>query len=514
MLPSLGLFKSLPCPLYPSCNRNPCLFSHTIQPPKPKPKPQPLKKPDPINKRKREEEDLANKRQRPEQSKKPSSSLAGKSKLIPTSSTAKQTISERKPVVDQRDQIDLTRSKQRVAHKATFKATGPPLISPNARSVIPLKVRQTIATKIYEQFERIYLPLQQPDVATEHAKRQEEDILSKITNLAGYKQLATSTLVHLKKRPVSTGEKDIGLDGEWVDPATVKDTLAELKAKAEKCICSLEQLKQLEYPLPDLFTNTVSTEDMVMGRVGEEHDCDRCKSRYIIKDILDNKDAVACDYHPLRLMMTKRFGEKQRLHPCCSEPGDSKGCTKGAHVYKDTRLDVMHAKIPFVQAPSVDASVSKCKLVALDCEMGYTTGGMELIRLTAVDEGMNVLVDELVLPMNMIIDLNSAYSGVNTLEGAKHDLASLRDELFKHIDRDTILVGHGLENDMNALRIVHTRIIDTVALYPHSAGLPFRNSLRQLASRHLKKFIQTGSDGHDSLEDARTCIELLEAYKL
>jgi hypothetical protein len=28
----------------------------------------------------------------------------------------------------------------------------------------------------------------------------------------------------------------------------------------------------------------------------------------------------------------------------------------------------------------------------------------------------------------------------------------------------------------------------------------------------LKKFIQTGTDGHDSFEDARVCIELLEAY--
>lgn len=28
MLPTLGLFKSLPCPLFPNCNRDPCVFSH------------------------------------------------------------------------------------------------------------------------------------------------------------------------------------------------------------------------------------------------------------------------------------------------------------------------------------------------------------------------------------------------------------------------------------------------------------------------------------------------------
>jgi hypothetical protein len=31
MLPSLGLFKSIPCPLYPNCSRNPCFYSHKTQ---------------------------------------------------------------------------------------------------------------------------------------------------------------------------------------------------------------------------------------------------------------------------------------------------------------------------------------------------------------------------------------------------------------------------------------------------------------------------------------------------
>jgi RNA exonuclease 1 len=49
-------------------------------------------------------------------------------------------------------------------------------------------------------------------------------------------------------------------------------------------------------------------------------------------------------------------------------------------------------------------------------------------------------------------------------------------------------------------------------LFPHKNGLPYRNSLRLLSSMHLKKFIQTGTEGHDSFEDARVCIELLELY--
>lgn len=69
---------------------------------------------------------------------------------------------------------------------------------------------------------------------------------------------------------------------------------------------------------------------------------------------------------------------------------------------------------------------------------------MELVRITAVDEHNKTLLDELVFPSHMIIDLNSRFSGIKTLEGAKMDLATVRKELFKYVDSDTILLGHGL----------------------------------------------------------------------
>lgn len=78
---------------------------------------------------------------------------------------------------------------------------------------------------------------------------------------------------------------------------------------------------------------------------------------------------------------------------------------------------------------------------------------MELIRLTVVDGKGNTLLDELVLPSHIVIDLNSRYSGITTLAGARHNLETIRKELFKYIDEETILVGHGLENDMHALRV-------------------------------------------------------------
>jgi hypothetical protein len=65
-------------------------------------------------------------------------------------------------------------------------------------------------------------------------------------------------------------------------------------------------------------------------------------------------------------------------------------------------------------------------------------------------------------------------------ERAKLPLASIRRLLGALIDENTILVGHGLENDLKAMRMIHPRVIDTIALFPHALGFPYRRALRDL----------------------------------
>lgn len=154
---------------------------------------------------------------------------------------------------------------------------------------------------------------------------------------------------------------------------------------------------------------------------------------------------------------------------------------------------------------------------------------MELIRLTAVSwpDG-KPLLDILVRPMGEILDLNSRFSGVfpehyataipynpssptqETSDSEPQPLqvvdspAAAREVLFQHIQPDTPLIGHAIDNDLNTCRIIHPTIIDTVILYPAPrGGLPFRMSLKTLCRKFLEREIQTGGDrGHDSKEDA------------
>lgn len=80
-------------------------------------------------------------------------------------------------------------------------------------------------------------------------------------------------------------------------------------------------------------------------------------------------------------------------------------------------------------------------------------------------------------------DLNTRFSGIHPEEYAERSvlpLESIRRALARFISADTILIGHALDNDLRALRIVHRRVVDTAALFPHSRGPPYRRALRDL----------------------------------
>lgn len=155
------------------------------------------------------------------------------------------------------------------------------------------------------------------------------------------------------------------------------------------------------------------------------------------------------------------------------------------------------------------------KVFALDCEMCFTGRGLELAKVTVVAHDGSLVYDKFVQPESEIIDYNTRFSGIKPSDfhpTNRHNIRSIREvqrELVEFIEEDTILIGHGLENDLRALKLIHKRIIDTSIAFPHFSGLPFRRSLKSLTKSILKRDIQTCHTGHDSYEDSLACVELM-----
>ncbi|KAI9246220.1 hypothetical protein BDA99DRAFT_527143 [Phascolomyces articulosus] len=160
---------------------------------------------------------------------------------------------------------------------------------------------------------------------------------------------------------------------------------------------------------------------------------------------------------------------------------------------------------------AVKEPIPKKRLIAIDCEMVETSEGKALARVTLVNEDGNKLLDEYVKPAEPILDYLTQYSGI-TPEIMKNATCSLRraqKHVRKYVDHNVILVGHGLENDLRALKLAHPYCADTSILYDSFKGKPFKPALRHLSRNLLKRVIQHESKvGHDSAEDARAALDL------
>ena len=163
------------------------------------------------------------------------------------------------------------------------------------------------------------------------------------------------------------------------------------------------------------------------------------------------------------------------------------GCTTAPHVFKLESAKELQRVYEFRDITPDVSQQSKDepshRVLALDCEMIYTTQGIELARLSVVNTFREAVLDVIVQVKGSVIDYNTRWSGIESQTYASVNKVSLEEaqnRLIELMGPQTALAGHSLENDLKALRIIYTRCIDTCILYLHPRGFPYRYSLQRL----------------------------------
>ena len=373
-------------------------------------------------------------------------------------------------------------------------------------------------------------------------------------NAAVYGNIIRSTLVRLMKMDIETWRHHVLEHMPWLGPTkptTSPSKAPEIGLSESQQTAILPRLQGQEGAMDSVgYVRTQPSEDDINSAVkgvqaaqGWEV-CERCQSRFQVFPGRREEDGALttggpCRFHwgkllaPQKDAILKSSGPSERTYTCCSEAvGTSSGCTKAeSHVFKISSVKRMASVMQFEPTPEND-DIRNHGGVCIDCEMGFTVFGLELIRLTATSwPSGEEMIDVLVRPLGEILDLNSRFSGVMPLELANaipdqgdnrltdsaialrivSSPAAARELLWTRINPTTFIIGHALENDLNSLRMIHPCVVDTAFLFPHPRPLPVRNSLKYLMSKFLDKDIQVSDagHGHDSKEDARAAGELV-----
>ncbi|KGN48551.1 small RNA degrading nuclease 1 [Cucumis sativus] len=155
-------------------------------------------------------------------------------------------------------------------------------------------------------------------------------------------------------------------------------------------------------------------------------------------------------------------------------------------------------------------------IYAIDCEMVLCEDGTEnLVRVCMVDRDLQVKIDELVKPRKAIKDYRTDITGISPgdLDGVSCSLADVQKSITKFLSHGrTILVGHSLNNDLQALKLDHSRVIDTSFIFKYSNGSIYRRpSLSKLCKSVLGYDLRKEGAPHNCLDDAQAAMKLVLA---
>jgi DNA polymerase III epsilon subunit-like protein len=369
-----------------------------------------------------------------------------------------------------------------------------------------------------------------------------------------YKKMDVAKWVEIRKEARAKEEGSTEKATTGPNPFVTELTAAQELFMLSRFVANTEGLDKFGYVLVPPTEAEISNSIAAVKASDYWEACDRCGSRFQVFPNRREDGALTsggkCRYHfgrprrPQRQKTDKITGGKATVYSCCEKETGTPGCViHDTHVYKTTDRKRLATVLQFECTPE-NAAAKPDMAVSFDCEMGYTTRGFEMIRLSACTwpTGEN-LIDVLVRPVGHILDLNTRFSGVTPeqfLDAVEFDPsqekpsttkvaniagpdsntdtrlhivpnpAAARALLLSHIAPSTPLIGHAIDNDLNVVRLVHPTIVDTALLFPAPGGLPYRLALKRLSKEFLDRDIQTGgANGHDSMEDARATGDLV-----
>ncbi|XP_058080166.1 small RNA degrading nuclease 3-like isoform X2 [Magnolia sinica] len=163
----------------------------------------------------------------------------------------------------------------------------------------------------------------------------------------------------------------------------------------------------------------------------------------------------------------------------------------------------------------VSKAIKSTAMIAVDCEMVLCEDGTEaVVKVCLVDHNLVVKLDKLVNPNKAVADYRTEITGISAkdLEGVTSSLVDIQKSLKKLLSHGTILVGHSLHNDLQALKLNHARAIDTSFIFKYlDETTHITPSLNNLCKSVLGYEVRRDDAPHNCRDDAVAAMKLVLA---
>ncbi|KAF6216535.1 hypothetical protein GE061_000878 [Apolygus lucorum] len=440
--------------------------------------------------------------------------LSAKTRLLsrapPTPTACVNTSS---PVTDANDG-PMPKVVKRVAHGGQGGDNRLPTLIHSPEIRVNASIRQHFCNIFFKEFGNFL----NPDEARNKASNEEFEIAKKCSLSKIYRNNCSLLLLKIRKTKGKLHGDEAA--AEKLDSSSTPEYTYgwSLYKCFSKYLMTDEELVQHGYPMPlPGQSNCAYTEKSARRYCVQQPDkpftrkCVNCGKLYEIDEDGMPTTSNDCSYHWGRLRRIPGRVQASEKFSCCDGAHDAPPCQLSMyHVWSGRNEDCMPGFVRTREFPGYKDETT-AGIYALDCEMCYTTRGLELARLTVVDLNEDVVFDEVVSLECPVLDYCTRFSGIDEskMRLAKYSFDEVQQWVLDNVYDKTILVGHSLENDLKVLKVFHKRVVDTSVTFPHKFGFPQKCSLKGLASSVLSLSIQESEHGHDSKEDAVACLKLI-----